>query len=319
MANPAQFAQQQQQMNMRQDRFDAQTTMDRPRDDGGIYNGASGGPGRAGQILDQWGTTNNPVGPDYSRPGWYKNGDNREAMESYSRDYAVPYFNAALAKQTQDYNQSSDTRNFGETQRVNTHGMGLADRGSAREDLALSYGQKNNVRDFGEAQRQYNQGFGLEQELGRGTLAATNYANQTNRNQVNNQNLIQQEQNRIAQYEAQTGRQDVEGRQRLDQFSNDTARMGVNNQLRLGEGQLKNDSYNNETTRLGVNNQMTLGQGQLGFQNRQLDTDEAYRRTALTQEGAIARERMATDSMNQRYATFGRASAPNTRAMRSWN
>jgi hypothetical protein len=271
-----------------------QVSMDRPRDDGGIYNGPPLGSGRTSSILDQWGSTKNPQGPDYSRPGWYKNGDNREAMESYSRDYAVPFFNAALAERTQGYNERADTRNFGETQRLNTHGMGLADRGSAREDLALSYGQKNNVRDFGEAQRQYNQGFGLEQELGRGTLAATNYANQTNRNQVNNQNLIQQEQNRIAQYEAQTGRQDVEGRQRLDQFSNDTARMGVNNQ-------------------------MTLGQGQLGFENRRLDVDDAYRQKALSQEGAIARERMASDSMNQRYATFGRATAPNARAVRSWD
>lgn len=224
----------------------------------------------------------------------YMDENYRNAAEGYANYHAIPYANALQAQQTQRDNMTQFGATHGETVRGNTHAMGIADRASGREDMALAYGQQNNIRDFGEAQRQYNQGFGLEQELGRGQLSATNYANQTNRTQVNNANLIQQEQNRIAQYEAQTGRQDVEGRQRLDQFANDTARMGVQNQ------------YN-------------LGQGQLGFQNRQLDTDEAYRRTALGQEGAIARERMATDSMNQRYATFGRAQAPNMRAMRSWS
>jgi hypothetical protein len=217
----------------------------------------------------------------------------RNAAEGETNYGFVPYMNAMQAQQTQRDNMTQFGVTSAEQARLNTHGMGIADQGSRREDLALSLGQKNNERDAAYNMKAGDRQFGLESELGRGNLARDNYANQTNRTAVNNTNLIQQEQNRISRYEAETGRTDVVGRQKLDQFANETGRL-------TAEG---NIAYQ---------------KNQLGFENRRLGMDDSYRRDALGQEGAIARERMATDSMNQRYATFGRASAPNTRAMRSW-
>lgn len=307
------------------------------------------GGNQAQQILDQWrGAPGSADGTkDWTNPQWYANEGNRNTMEGYSSLYAVPMFNAAMAARTQDYNELSGDRNFGEQQYLNRGQMDLAYRGSGREDLALKYGQENNVRDFGETQRQFNQGFGLQQELGRGNLAATNFANDTQRQ-------LGQQQNAIADYEAKTGRIDVEGRQKLDAFRNDTERQNVNNQFSLGnaanannryatdvekllgqgalsnqafanqaqaqryQGQTTNEAFANQTALQNVQNQFSLGQGQLGFQGRELDVNEAFRRSQLAQDADLTREKFKNDLMNTRMATQGRAAGPNQRAVRSW-
>ena len=128
---------------------------------GGNGNGSASN-GRGLGILEQWqGRPGSDKGTkNWTNPDYYANEGNRNTMEGYSSLYAVPMFNAALAQQTQDYNQFSDARNFGEQQYLNRGQMGLAERGASREDLALQYGQGN-----------WEQGFGLEQELGRGAQA----------------------------------------------------------------------------------------------------------------------------------------------------
>jgi hypothetical protein len=224
----------------------------------------------------------------------YENEQKRNGIEAEANYGFIPYANALQAQKTQQDNMTQFWDTSGEQKRLNTHGMGIADAGSRREDLALSLGQKNNERDYGRHVVEGDRQFGLDSELGRGALANDQYQGKTNRIQVDNNNLIQQEQNRIAQYEAQTGRTDVEGRQKLDSFANDTARM-------TAEG-------NREYQR-----------GQLGFEDKRLGMDDSYRRDALGQEGAIARERMRSEEMNNRYSVFGRAKAPNMRAMRSFN
>jgi hypothetical protein len=267
-------------------------------------------------FMSQWGSKYNK-GYNWADEGL------RNAAEGEANYYRIPMANAMTADATRRDNMDQFRTTHGETVRNNDRRYSLDERGSAREDQAMAYGQANNERDYGEFVRQGDRQYGLDERLGVGNMDNDRYGRETDRMSVGNTNLIQQEQNRLREYEAFTGRQDVEGRQRLEGFANDTARMraegqntneryGVDTQRELGLGA-------NANARYGVDVQRELGQGDLGYKNRQLDTDEAYRRSALAQEGAIARERMATDSMNQRYATFGRAQAPSTRAMRSFN
>jgi hypothetical protein len=86
----------------------------------------------------------------------------------------------------------------------------------------------------------------------------------------------------------------------------------------LGQQANQNTAYGNQTSRMNVNNQYTLGQGQLGFQNRELNVNDAYRSRALTQEADLTRAKLDNDLTNTRYQVFGRAKAPNTKMAQSW-
>jgi hypothetical protein len=317
----------QQQMQGQQDRMGQQMRMSqnptfggRPANNptmGGMeaYSSGFGGPtpmpGYPGSPMPNPNNPGNPrIGPQGYDPGtagsdfmadWLKDQQNRDwgktevrdQAEWYKEYLAVPYLNALNADKTLGLNSWIASTTADEQARVNSHGMGIADRGSAREDLALSLGQKNNERDHAYGVKEGDRRYGLDAELGRGTLAATNYSNNTARYGAETTRMVDQERNRIAQYEAQTGRRDVEGRQALDRFANDTARMGVENQY-------------------------DLGKGTLGFENRRLDVDDSFRRDSMNQEATLTREKIASDDMNKRYDVFGRASKPNVRQSRSW-
>jgi hypothetical protein len=61
-----------------------------------------------------------------------------------------------------------------------------------------------------------------------------------------------------------------------------------------------------------------LGRGQLGLGNRQLDVDSQLRSRQLSQEADLTREKFQNDLTQSRYQAFGRAQAPNAKAVRSW-
>jgi hypothetical protein len=287
----------------------------------------------------------------YSDPSKYGDEGFRNMMEGFTNYGFNPYMNAMMAQRTQQMNEQFGGWDRGEQQRLNTHGMGLADRSSAREDEALRFGQQTNQRDFGEAQRQFNEQQGLDHMWKTGQLSAQEYANETARIQA-------------------------QGQLKNDAFANETGRMGVNNQLELGRGALENDRFNNDTTRqktqneydlglgnlenarfdnqtrrdlgqgqlsnegrridndfnlgqgrLGLDKELgqgrlgldtELGRGQLGLGNRQLDVDSQLRSRQLSQEADLTREKFQNDLTQSRYQAFGRAQAPNAKAVRSW-
>jgi hypothetical protein len=312
-------------------------------------------------------------------PAFMANEGNRNIAEGYANYFAIPFFNASLANRQQNFGEAQFGATFGEQQRLNTSQMDLARQASGREDQALKFGQETNIRDFGEAKRQFDQVTELDRLWKTGQINAQTYANETQRLQaqwsrdtanfanttdrtnVNNQFTLgqgqlqnqafanqteRQAQAALAAYQSgqislgefqnQTNRIQAEGQLANQQFSNQTDRTNVNNQFTLGQGQLanqqfanqaqaqrfqgqtSNEAFANQTALQNVNNQFTLGQGQLGFQNRELDTNEAYRRSALGQEADLTREKFQNDLTQTRYQTFGRAKAPNTRASMSW-
>jgi hypothetical protein len=81
----------------------------------------------------------------------------------------------------------------------------------------------------------------------------------------------------------------------------------------LGLRTADTNQYSAETARTNVTGQLELGQGQLGFQNRELDVTDAFRREQLGTQSQLERERLAADTLSNRYQVFGRAQAPNTR------
>lgn len=258
----------------------------RPRDGSPAdYAGPTVNPYQAPQsnILQSWNSKYGPNSPvNYMDENW------RNAAEGYANYFAIPYANAELAQRTQGFNEWNAQATLAEQQRLNQHQMGLDTRGADREDLALSYNQQNNTRDFGESQRQFNQNYGLQQELGRGQLAATNYANQTARNDA-------VERARIADYEARTGRIDVEGRQRLEQYANETDRTRVGNDYILGQGALANQGYANQTERDRANNDYSLGREGLANDRTRMGNDY------ILGQGALANQGYANQAQAQRF------------------
>lgn len=438
------------------------------------------------QALDDW---NRRFGS--GSPVNYADENARNMAEGYANYFAIPYLNAQMADRTQTFNEYNTGRNFDEQVRVNTGQMDLANRGSAREDLALQYGQQNNVRDFGEAQRQFDQQTRIDEMYKKGQINAQQYANETARIQVGNearqaaatdatnrygmdkqyglgmtnaantrygmtndynlgqeqnrntsmrnandfslgqaqnantrygmdlqnqqfnrgdltnrygmdlqnsqfnrgdatnrygmdlQNLQQmradatnrytvdqstgvaREQNANTRYgmdlsNQQQIRSDLTNRYGIDQSTglgrqqdatnrygmnlqnqqqirtDSTNRYGMDQNYSLGlgqnanqaqanaalaaryQGQTQNEAGANQNALLNIQNQYALGQGALGFQNRELDTNEAYRRSQLSQEADLTREKFKNDLVQSRYSAFGRAAAPNARALRSW-
>jgi len=421
----------------------------------------------------------------------YADENARNMAEGYANYFAIPYLNAQMADRTQSFNEYNTGRNFDEQVRLNSSQMDLANRGSAREDLALQYGQQNNVRDFGEAQRQFNEQSRIDEMYKNGQINAQQYANETARIQVGNEarqaaatdatnrygmdkqydlgmtnaantrygmtndyNLGQEQnrntstrnandyslgqaQNANTRYgmdlqnqqfnrgdltnrygmdlqnqqfnrgdatnrygmdlqnqqfnrgdatnrygmdltNQQQMRADATNRYTVDQStgvareqnantrygmdlqnqqqirSDLTNRYGIDQQTGLGrqqdatnrygmdqnyslglgqnanqaqanaalaqryQGQTQNEAVANQNSLLNIQNQYALGQGALGFQNRELDTNEAYRRSQLSQEADLTREKFKNDLVQSRYSAFGRAAAPNARALRSW-
>lgn len=436
-------------------------------------------------LLNEW------MGNQGGDMSWWRDGKNQAAGQSYAQNYGIPLLNAQQADRTQQFNEYNTGRNFDEQARLNSSQMDIANRGSNREDLALRYGQENNVRDFGEASRQFNEQSRIDEMYKTGQLNAQQYANETARVQVDNQNrqasmtdatnrygMDQQQQlgmtnaantrygmtneynlgqqqnqntsirnandfsvanqanatnrygldlsnqqqmradstnrygmdqqfqlgqgqnantrygmdlsNQQAQATNQTNRYglDLQNQQgiRTDstnrygmdlsnqqaqatnatnrygmdqqynlgnqqnqntrygmdltnqqaQATNATNRFGIQSQYDLGMGQNANQAYANQAqaqryqgqtqneaganqnSLLNIQNQYALGQGGLTFQNRELDTNEAYRRQQLSQEADLTREKFKNDLTQSRYSAFGRAAAPNARALRSW-
>lgn len=295
---------------------------------------------------------------DWTNPSFFANEGNRNLMEGYTNYFAIPYGNLALAQQTQDFNQANAISNFLEQQRVNSGQMELAKQGSQREDTALNFGMQTNQRDFTEGQRQFNEQNALDEMWKRGQLDAQTYANETQRIQTQNQLTLGQESNRnqliglnqqyqLGQAANQNQAMDIRNQYALGQGKNANELLNINNQMTLGKGSLANQAFANQAQaaryqgqtaneafanqtaltlgqgqnanqRFGLENQLALGQGQLGFQNRELDVNNAFNQQQLAQQADLTREGYQRDLTNQRYAAFGRATAPNTRAAQSW-
>jgi hypothetical protein len=203
--------------------------------------------------------------------------------------------------------------NYGnETERLTA--MGQLDLGKG--NLALGHVNANNQYDIGlkgatnDANRIAN-----ELSLGRGNLTndATRIANEMT---LGTGNLALQGELGRGNLANDSRRVGNEGRQ-IDNNYN-IANRDLALQDKLGTGQLGATNFANDTARLTANNQMTLGQGQLSYQDRALSTDDAYKRAALAQEDALTKQKLQNDMTQSRYAAFGRASAPNARAARSW-
>jgi hypothetical protein len=296
-------------------------------------------------MMDRWNTGG------YNDPSKYGDEGFRNMMEGFTNYGFNPYMNALMAQRTQQMNEQFGGWDRNEQARVNSGQMDLAYRGSAREDEALAFGQKTNQRDFGEAQRQFNAQQGLDAMWKTGQLSAQEYANETAR--ISAQGQIGND-----KYANETGRMGVNNQLELgrgalenDRFNNDTTRRNVDQQYDLGLGGLENQRYANQTQRdLGqgqlsndgrrIDNDFSLGQGrlgldrdlgqgrlgldtelgrgQLGVQNRELNVRKQMQRSQLEQEADLTREKFQNDLTQSRYQAFGRAQAPNAKAVRSW-
>jgi hypothetical protein len=208
--------------------------------------------------------------------------------------------------------QDATQRQLGQQQNQNQRYGTDVQRELGLGNLNITQQQANTQQYGAETQRQLGLGsLGVDQQranqdfmLGNRNADTNYYQAQTGRQSVNYDNAN-------TQYANQTTRQLGQGQLQNQGFSNQTERIGT-------LGALQNTQYGNQTNRMNVNNQFTLGQGQLGFQNRELDVNDAYRYRQLQQEADIQRERMQADLTNQRVATFGRTKAPNTRMAQSF-
>lgn len=251
-------------------------------------------------------------------PAKYGDEGFRNMMEGFQNYFATPMFNQYLADRTQGYNEFADARNFTEQQQINDFNELMARQASGREDRALDFGMRTNQRDFTEGQRQFN-----------ATNANERFGLDTNRMDVQNRLALGQGQlsndRRGQDINRELGlaginqdRYDTDARTRVDMRGHDITRELGLGSLANDKARIGNDRFANETGRMDVQNRMTLGQGQLGFQNRELDVNDAFRRQQLAQDADLSRERMKNDLTQTRYQTFGRSAAPNFRAAMSW-
>lgn len=225
----------------------------------------------------------NLFGPNgYYNPQNLGQGDRAPEMQYYMNSL-TPILNYLNQGQDRNLNMEQFNQNL-QFQRDNAlFGQGMDMRNFGLQQDAFRLGAQQFENQFNEGMRQFNQGLGED----RRQFDATN---QYNYNRMYNEDA----QNRdLARLQSETARrgQDMEGygiRQRtgVDMRGQDLERY-------LGDRRFDNERY--------------LG-------DRQYDTQ----RYGIDTEAQTARLRMENDLMQSRYATFGRAQAPNMRMVGGW-
>lgn len=264
------------------------------------------GSGGIDTLLNQW--VGGPGGADnakdWTQPSFYGNEGNRNMMEGYNTLFATPLFNAQMAARTQGFNELTGNRNFDEQHLLNQSQMGLAGRGQDLQEKAFAFSQQTNGRDFQETVRQANMGNKLAQSQLSELSQFHQGQVQNQGQQIGNEMLLGSQANR-------TNQQKVSNDYNLGMGTNQNQGQQIKNEFALGNQANANQRY-------GMTNDFNLGQGNLNLGNRTLDTTNAFNKQSLAQDKLLAKNKNATDIMNQRYATFGRGSAPNPREALSW-
>lgn len=275
--------------------------------------------------------------------GWNLNnpatwqGQAKDNLESFMGNYFVPYINASNSVEAQRNNEYNAAANLAEQQRTNTANIGLAQQGQDLQRDAFGFASGPQ---FQAGLDQFNRNLGLQTQAQKDTAA---YQQGQNSNQLLglNQNYS------LGQAANANTAQNNSWNYALGQQQNANTLTGLNQNYDLGKVQNANAAQNNANTlQLGQaanantaqnnawnyalgqgqnqnaananNNTLTLGQGQLGYQNRQLDTTNSFNRDQLAQDATLAYAKNANDLTQARYAAFGRAQAPNSRAALSW-
>ena len=236
------------------------------------------------EIYDQYLATIGTIGP--------------QQLQAQQQAYAQMQqsINDAWARGRDVYQQQADLRNFG----LEVEGFNVAN-----QQFAANYGKDiygmNRQFDYQDEQNR------IDQAYKQGLINNQQYENQTGRLQARYQNAYQQ------------------GMLKNQGYENETGRLSANYQNAYQQGLLKNQLYDNTTGRLAQGATERYQTGQLGNQQyaniteRQLGQGNlALGQNRLTQEGAVAREQMRSNELQNRYSVFGRAQAPSQQWSRSW-
>ena len=288
--------------------------------------GGSPAQGTYGDILNRLGQMGGNSWNNLADMNTWLNGGTRSAAEDYMNNFVVPYGNLMNNQQTQALNAWQAQNGLTEQQRVNTNAMNIANQQQALSQAGFNFATgpqfQQSINQFNRqqalAQQTQNQNFALGQ--GQNAYNAQNVANQfalgkqQNANQLTNYNQQFTLGNAANANTAQNNANNFA----LGQQANANTLTNYNQQYDLGKVANANNTQANSNQLYNYQQQALLGQGQLGFQNRQLDTQNTFNYKQLAQDAALAREKYANDVLNQRYSTFGRAQAPNARALLSW-
>lgn len=286
------------------------------------YLGQWGGKGSPSDLLQNIASGGNNI----ATPGQWT-GQNRDLLESYMGNFFTPFVNAQNAQEAQRFNEYNAGQQMSEQQRVNSGQMDIAQQAQnlQRQGFDFASGPQ-----FQQAISQFNQQQGLANttqqntnayQMGQNQYNAANVANQyklgnqanqnTAQNNAWNYSLGQGANQNQSQANANTAQNNA-WNYNLGQGANSNQATQNANTLQLGMGQNQNAANQNANT-------LALGQGQLGYQNRQLDTTNAFNQQQLAQDAALTREKYGNDLTQARYAAFGRAQQPNSRAALSWH
>ena len=228
-------------------------------------------------------------------PGGWESSDQRDIYEDYANEFATPFINAQTAAGQLALNNVLGIGGLNEQERLNTHAMQMADYANTREDSALNFSQASNTRDYGEAQRQFNERLQLDNLLANGQITNEQYANETNRMNMQNQ------------YSTTKSQQEIDW-----QLGSGNLQLGFQQSAidqMYKSGQLTNEQYANETARLNNQNQYGLGQRQLENEWQLGSGNLAREWQKQGNDYAIAQQRVNLDQMlgsgqitNQQYA-----------------
>ena len=245
-------------------------------------------------------------------------GKNANEQQSINNQFALGMQNDATSRygiQSQfDLGRMNDA--------TSRYGMGLQDQQSIRSDNTNRY----TVDQSTGVAREQNANTRYGMDLQNSQAGATNQTNRYGIDLNNQQQMRADSTNRYGMNLQNSQAQATNATNRYGMDQNYSLGMGQNaNQAQANaalaqryQGQTQNEAGANQNSLLNIQNQYALGQGGLSFQNRELDTNEAYRRSQLSQEADLTREKFKNDLVQSRYSAFGRAAAPNARALRSW-
>lgn len=209
----------------------------------------------------------------------YFDKDAREASLAHSQAYFQPALNAYQQSQDRDMADRQFAASFQRQTGLDLHTMSMDQRRQALEEAGFNFSTGQFQANFQENQRQFNEGMGY------------NYANMNT--QAN-----------VAYRGQDVDRHGIDTRANVDMRGQDV-------QQNIAYRGQDVDRYGIDT-RAGVDVrgqdvQERLGNLQYGTQRYGIDVDAATQRA-----------RMENDLTQSRYATFGRAQAPNFRTMGGW-
>jgi hypothetical protein len=239
----------------------------------------------------------------WSPPSWMggldQGGWGSDAMTKAMQNYqgVLPYVQLQQNsyQYTNDFNENQRRwdNQFGWQQNTDQFNMNLAAQQQQLADWVARNQQQN-----------WQTQFGLDQEMGRGYL---NLAGDTLRSED-------------AYRQGQLGN---------ERFANESQRMYQQGQLSQAANELQSEDWYrrqqagiaqaaNQIDQMWKSGQLSNQQREIALAELTQGQNEAFRRSQLSQEAALAREQMANQVRIANMQAFGRAQTPNARFVRSW-